>query len=202
MDFARQPEGKESIRRAKGGQGGKHGKNVRAVGQTLYRWVPHPAAHGQVLFVMSGPCLLRHDPRRVHPGKDCGRMAHHLPHTAEAAKHMRMCTLPPTMMSSCAGVHACVPHGGATWRRHRDVFDPLSSCHARVLTRPFSRDHRYIDVIDPSNETVWGRSASGSEEDVNAAVAAAKRAEGSWAKTTGTERAKILRAIADAVGPD
>ena len=112
VDFARQLEGKESIRRAKGGQGGKHGKNVRAVGQTLYRWVPHPAAHGQVLFVMSGPCLLRHDPRRVHPGKDCGRMAHHLPHTAEAV-NVHSAAYHDEFMCWCA----CVC---ATRRRHME----------------------------------------------------------------------------------
>ena len=36
-------------------------------------------------------------------------------------------------------------------------------------------------------------------QDVAAAVAAAKSAEGAWAKTSGAERAAVLRAIADAV---
>ena len=58
---------------------------------------------------------------------------------------------------------------------------------------------KYIDVIDPSSEEVYGRSASGTAEDIDAAVAAAKAALPSWGKTTGVERGKILRAIADAV---
>ena len=54
-------------------------------------------------------------------------------------------------------------------------------------------------MIDPSSEEVWGRSASGTAEDVNAAVSSAKRAESAWAKTSGAERAVILRAMADVV---
>jgi len=58
---------------------------------------------------------------------------------------------------------------------------------------------RYLDVIDPSDETVWGRSAAGTAEDVDAAVKAAKKAEIAWSKTTGAQRAAVLRAIADSV---
>eukprot|EP00277_Geminigera_cryophila_P042517 CAMPEP_0173079002 /NCGR_PEP_ID=MMETSP1102-20130122/14716_1 /TAXON_ID=49646 /ORGANISM="Geminigera sp., Strain Caron Lab Isolate" /LENGTH=511 /DNA_ID=CAMNT_0013950905 /DNA_START=8 /DNA_END=1543 /DNA_ORIENTATION=+ len=58
---------------------------------------------------------------------------------------------------------------------------------------------RYLDVVDPSEESVWGRSAAGTVEDVNAAVASAKNADYTWSKTSGTERAVVLRAIADAV---
>ena len=58
---------------------------------------------------------------------------------------------------------------------------------------------KYIDVIDPSSEEVYGRSASGTAEDIDGAVAAAKADLPSWGKTTGVERGKILRAIADAM---
>ena len=40
---------------------------------------------------------------------------------------------------------------------------------------------------------------AGTAEDVAAAVAAAKSAEDAWAKTSGAQRAALLRAIADAV---
>ena len=58
---------------------------------------------------------------------------------------------------------------------------------------------RYMDVIDPSEERAWGRSAAGTFHDVDAAVASAKRAGDSWGATSGGHRAAILRAIADAV---
>jgi betaine-aldehyde dehydrogenase len=54
-----------------------------------------------------------------------------------------------------------------------------------------------IDVIDPATERVFAACAAGTAPDVDRAVAAAKRAgEGPWGRTTGRERAAILRAIA------
>jgi betaine-aldehyde dehydrogenase len=54
-----------------------------------------------------------------------------------------------------------------------------------------------IDVLNPASETVFATSAQGTAEDIDAAVAAAKKAIASpWSKTTGKERAVLLRAIA------
>ncbi|MDQ8700681.1 aldehyde dehydrogenase family protein [Hyphomicrobium sp. LHD-15] len=54
-----------------------------------------------------------------------------------------------------------------------------------------------IDVINPANERVFATIAAGTAEDVDRAVAAAKTAgQGAWVRTTGRERAVVLRAIA------
>jgi betaine-aldehyde dehydrogenase len=54
-----------------------------------------------------------------------------------------------------------------------------------------------IDVIDPASERPFAACAAGTASDVDLAVAAAKRAgQGLWGRTTGRERAVILRAIA------
>lgn len=60
-----------------------------------------------------------------------------------------------------------------------------------------SADGGIIDVIDPSTERTVAAVAAGRAVDIDRAVAAAKRAgQGAWARTTGRERAAILRAIA------
>ena len=60
-----------------------------------------------------------------------------------------------------------------------------------------AEDGNVIDVIDPATERVFATCAAGSAADIDAAVAAAKRAgQGSWSRTTGRERAALLRAIA------
>jgi betaine-aldehyde dehydrogenase len=54
-----------------------------------------------------------------------------------------------------------------------------------------------IDVVNPANERVFATIGAGTAEDVDRAVAAAKRAgQGAWGRTTGRERAVLLRAIA------
>jgi betaine-aldehyde dehydrogenase len=54
-----------------------------------------------------------------------------------------------------------------------------------------------IDVIDPATERAFASIAAGTAEDIDRAVAAAKRAgAGPWARTTGRERAALLRRIA------
>ncbi|MCO8646822.1 aldehyde dehydrogenase family protein, partial [Burkholderia multivorans] len=57
---------------------------------------------------------------------------------------------------------------------------------------------RSFDTIDPSAETVIAPVAAGTAEDIDLAVAAARRAfdEGPWPRMTGAERAVVLRAIA------
>ncbi len=61
---------------------------------------------------------------------------------------------------------------------------------------------RYLDVLNPATESVIGRIPAGNEADVNAAVAAAVGAhkQGSWRRSTGAQRAVVLRAIAQKVG--
>lgn len=53
-------------------------------------------------------------------------------------------------------------------------------------------------VIDPATEAVFHEAPAGSERDIDRAVTAARHAfdEGPWPKTSGSERAVYLRAIA------
>ncbi len=59
-----------------------------------------------------------------------------------------------------------------------------------------------ITTINPSNEQAWAEVPCASEEDVNCAVAAAKRAlyHGPWAAMTATQRGRLLRKLGDLVG--
>jgi betaine-aldehyde dehydrogenase len=55
----------------------------------------------------------------------------------------------------------------------------------------------YMDVIDPATEQVLQRVAAGTEEDIDHAVRAARRAfDGGWSQTTGAERGAWLDALA------
>lgn len=54
---------------------------------------------------------------------------------------------------------------------------------------------RSLDVINPATEEVMGRISLGSAADVDKAVAAAKRAEAAFAKTTREERIALLESI-------
>jgi betaine-aldehyde dehydrogenase len=56
----------------------------------------------------------------------------------------------------------------------------------------------YMDVIDPATEQVLQRVAAGTEEDVDHAVRAARRAfDAGWSQTTGAERGAWLDALAN-----
>ena len=55
---------------------------------------------------------------------------------------------------------------------------------------------KWIDVLNPSTEEVISRQPSGNEEDVAKAIAAARRAQKSWADTPACERAVYLQKIA------
>ena len=54
---------------------------------------------------------------------------------------------------------------------------------------------RFLDVVDPSNEEVFASIAVGSAADVDAAVAAARKAFPSFSSTSRDERLALLRAI-------
>ena len=54
---------------------------------------------------------------------------------------------------------------------------------------------RTIDVINPATEEAFGRISLGSAADVDIAVAAAKRAEASYAATSREERLELLQAV-------
>lgn len=57
-----------------------------------------------------------------------------------------------------------------------------------------------IDVVDPASERTFATVAAGTAEDIDRAVAAARKAgAGAWGRTTGRERAVILRAIAKGI---
>jgi len=53
-----------------------------------------------------------------------------------------------------------------------------------------------FDVLDPAHETLLGRVAQGTADDVDAAVAAARRAHAGWSALSGHARARFLYAIA------
>lgn len=57
----------------------------------------------------------------------------------------------------------------------------------------------YFDVLNPATEEAMGAAPDGSVEDVNRAIAAARRAfdEGPWPRMAPKERARILRQIGD-----
>src|SRR5829696_7685368 len=56
-----------------------------------------------------------------------------------------------------------------------------------------------IDVVSPSSEQVIARVPMGSTRDIDAAVAAARKAfdEGDWKRRSPMERAAVVRAVAD-----
>ncbi len=57
-----------------------------------------------------------------------------------------------------------------------------------------------IDVINPATERAFTQLGAGTAADIDRAVAAAERAgKGAWGRTTGRERAVILRAIASGI---
>lgn len=57
-----------------------------------------------------------------------------------------------------------------------------------------------IDVIDPATERAFATVAAGRAADIDRAVAAARQAgQGPWSRTTGRERAVVLRAIAASI---
>ena len=56
-----------------------------------------------------------------------------------------------------------------------------------------------FDVLDPSTGNTLGQALAGTEEEVDRAAAAAKRAFPSWSQTSGAKRREILHAIADGI---
>lgn len=58
-----------------------------------------------------------------------------------------------------------------------------------------------FDVVNPATEEVFADAPAGTAEDIDRAVAAARRAfdTGPWPRTSGAERARHLRAIADRI---
>jgi betaine-aldehyde dehydrogenase len=64
-----------------------------------------------------------------------------------------------------------------------------------------SSDGRAFDVVNPATEEVIGRAPEGSRQDMQRAIAAARRAfdEGPWPRMVPRDRARIIRQIADAL---
>ncbi len=58
---------------------------------------------------------------------------------------------------------------------------------------------QYFDAVDPSTGNILGRVAQGGADDVDKAGAAARKAQGPWAKLPGHARARHLYALARAV---
>ncbi len=58
-------------------------------------------------------------------------------------------------------------------------------------------DGGVMDSIDPATGRVWAQVAFGGRADIDAAVAAARKAFGSWSSRPGHERAALLRRFAD-----
>jgi len=67
-----------------------------------------------------------------------------------------------------------------------------------AAVEPVSGDVR--EIREPATGELLARAAMGGEQDVDRAVAAARAAlEGAWGRTPGTERSRLLHALADAV---
>jgi aminomuconate-semialdehyde/2-hydroxymuconate-6-semialdehyde dehydrogenase len=64
------------------------------------------------------------------------------------------------------------------------------------------RNGRYLDVFEPATGEVFAACPDSDASDVEAAVAAAKRAAPAWAATPIEERARLLNRLADLVGRD
>lgn len=62
-----------------------------------------------------------------------------------------------------------------------------------------SGSDRRIEAIHPANEEVIGSIADASVQDIDDAVMAAQKAFSSWRKTSGTERANILRDVSQGI---
>ena len=59
------------------------------------------------------------------------------------------------------------------------------------------------DSVDPYLGSAWASAADGDAADVNAAVAAARRAlAGEWGKLTGFGRARLMRKLGDLIARD
>lgn len=58
---------------------------------------------------------------------------------------------------------------------------------------------RYFETINPATQDVLAEVAAGGQDEVNAAVAAAKAAFPRWADTPATERAKAIRKLGDLI---
>src|SRR2546428_12399052 len=66
------------------------------------------------------------------------------------------------------------------------------------LVEPASGDVR--DLTEPATGESLGRAAMAGEADIDRAVDAARAAlDGAWGKTPGTERSRLLHALADAI---
>jgi len=62
-------------------------------------------------------------------------------------------------------------------------------------------DGATLTTINPANEETWAQVPAATEDDVNSAVAAAKKAlfEGPWGTMTATQRGKLMRRLADLI---
>lgn len=56
-----------------------------------------------------------------------------------------------------------------------------------------------IQVVDPSTEEICGEVPSGNEQDVNAAVAAAKQAFKTWGQSSAAERSELIKKLSEKV---
>ena len=67
-----------------------------------------------------------------------------------------------------------------------------------------ARSGKTIESINPSEGTPWATIPDSNNEDVDLAIAAAKEAfdNGPWGKMTGTQRAKLMRNLADIIARD
>ncbi|MDQ3591144.1 MAG: aldehyde dehydrogenase family protein, partial [Actinomycetota bacterium] len=64
-----------------------------------------------------------------------------------------------------------------------------------------ARSGRTFESTNPYTGKVWATAAEAAEEDVDRAVRAAREAfdEGPWGKMTGTERARLIRRLAELI---
>jgi len=80
-------------------------------------------------------------------------------------------------------------HARAWLDEHKDGF-------GHYINGEMTKPGALFETRDPANDTVLARVSQGTQDDVGAAVAAARKAQSDWAKLSGHQRAKYLYALA------
>ncbi len=92
-----------------------------------------------------------------------------------------------------------------TWRKRMTALDTEQPTYTLVIDgqRVEAAAGGRYDTVDPFRGAPWASAADGDAEDVNRAVAAARRAlTGPWGQLTGFGRARLLRRLAELIARD
>ena len=150
------------------------------------------------------------EPRHARPG-EAQRQLHHRPDLARLRDHLLGGPRAlPRLHRRRPGAPPDAPHGARAHRRpaRRARLGSGDGCRDREALRALHRrrdrraclDGELRELREPATGEVLARAAMAGEADVDRAVAAARAAlDGAWGKTPGTERSRLLHALADAI---